>query len=149
MASVFLDLRIDGAKELDAQLAKLEVSVQRRVMGRALTKSRTRVKRHILRTIKGDIFAHPTGDLARIWKATKLFTKRRRGLILRGIRVVDADDSIKVNAIEYGHTTPGGGFIQPKSFVRSTVNRVEAEELRGIGDDIERGIDKLVAGVRN
>ena len=85
MARIF-DLSVIGAKELEKTLAALEGKIQRKVVSNALVKSRTRNKKHILVTIRGDFFKNPTGDLARIWKATKLISSNRRGVMVRGIR---------------------------------------------------------------
>ena len=149
MAGPFIDISVVGSKELERKLVALEGKIQRKVVSNALVKSRTRNKRHIANAIKGNVFKHPTGDMARIWKSTKLKSIKRKGVMVRGIMLPEAGrDAIKLQAVEYGHTTPQGGFVKGVSFIRATVNAHAEEELRQIGRDIETNIEKQIRKVR-
>lgn len=142
MAQLF-DISMLGDKALERKLRRLADKVQVKVVGSALGKSRTRTKRAILATMDSGFFKEPTGELRESFKKTKLKSSKRRGVIRRSIAQPEtAEEAIKMNSVEYGHTTPQGGFVQPKPFIRSTVNAIEDEELRRIGKDIGSGIEQ-------
>ena len=133
-----------GDKELQKKLAALPAKIEKRVIGGALAKSRTRVKRRILVVMVSPFFKEVTGAMAASFKKAKATSRAPKGLIRRGLGMPpEAEDAIKLNAVEYGHEQRGGGFVKAKPVIRSTINAMQDEEYRQIGRDMGTGIEKL------
>ena len=147
MASPAVDISMVGDKELIRKLSRLPEKVQRRVVGRELSKSRTRIKRLVVAKIsRPGFFDEPTGELLAIVKKLKSASRTSRGLIVRAFAQPETkEEAIKLNSVEYGHVQKNGGFVPAKSFMRSTVDENATAELHQIGTGIGAGIEREAA----
>ena len=153
----FVDISILGDKELSKKLAALENKHQSAAVRSALGKSATRLKKAVTAAapVRSDYEGkgHPPGMLKAALKATKTRSASRRGLIKRHwplperhlLGIDPKDQNYWPAAVEYGHKRKGGGRVPPKAYIRGTVNRYQDAEIKRIGQDIGKWIEKKAA----
>ena len=157
MAKPFVDISVLGDKALEKKLAALENKHQAAAVRSAFGKSGTRLKKAIVAAapVRSDYEGkgHPPGMLKAALKATKLKSFSKFGLIRRFwplpvrelLGIGPKEKHYWPAAVEYGHRRKGGGRVPPKAYIRGTVNRFQDAEIKRIGQDIGRWIEKKAA----
>lgn len=160
MAKPFVDISLFGDKALERKLAALENKHQAAAVRSALGKSATRIKKAVVAAapVRDDFTGkgHPPGMLKAALKATKLKSSSKRGIIRRvwpaplpsligGVEINKGKRSYWPYAVEYGHKRKGGGRVPPKAFIRGPMNSMQESELKKIGRDIGKWIERQAA----
>ncbi len=142
-----VDISVLGDKELERKLKRLAGAAQRKVVRQALRANAKRTHQRILGKIQGDPIKSRTGRLLAAWKATKPKAgKRSRSRLQvvvplpdRSVLGLTDDQGYYPTALEYGRRD---GSMPARPYIRPAVDEKRTEELRQIGRDIGRGIER-------
>jgi hypothetical protein len=149
-----IDIRVFGDEALAKALASFEPKVQKKVVRSALRKSLKRLKAHVVRNLSGHPVAPDSGRyLAAMIAAKPKALPRSRSSIGVGIAMPTREElgippdykkGFYPFSLEYGYTrTERAPVVVPaKAPIRRAVNSHQAEELRVMGDDVGRGVER-------
>ena len=159
MAAISISLR--GDKELIRMLDRLPVKIARKVVPAAASKSMTPVSKMAKKLVRGQ--TRGTGLLSRsIGKKRKIYRASGNTIVVVGVRMEFKrkaggssqggfrNPSKYAHLVEFGHSTPGGGFVAPKPFLRPALQRnlgkikstMSREIMIGIGKEAKKGRKK-------
>lgn len=146
MAQPVVDISVVGVKAVSAMLGKLPDAAQKKAVRFALRRSAKRLKGHIVTNLSGHPVAPRSGRLLAAMKRVKVQALKRSrtrvGVFValptrEELGIAPDDPYYYPAAVEYGHSR-----APAKRFIRNAVNDHEAEELRMIGTDIGKGIER-------
>ena len=153
MAKPF-DIAMVGDKALKAAFEALPGDLQKRVGRAALRKSAERAKVAVLLNLSGRKVDEQTGRLVNAFENTSVKTQRRGPVILAALplptrdklNIPPTDKTYYPTAVEYGHKLVRGGKavgrVPAHPYMRPAVDENRERELRLIGRDIGKGIEK-------
>jgi hypothetical protein len=150
MPLAVFDFKVTGLAEVNRMLAKLPDNVQKNVVAQAERKSSRRLIAKIA-DAADRLFVDGTGKLAAALRALKPKTRRTRGAVSvlgflptrAALGIAEKGGGYYPTAQEYGFRHAGSGkFIQPKSYIRATVNANQDAETATMAKDIGVGIEK-------
>lgn len=153
MPEPVVDIQVLGDKALTRALASFEPKVQKKVVRSALRKSLKRLKVHVVQNLSGHPVAPDSGRyLAAMIAAKPKALPRRRNSFGIGFDMPPREElGISPGyewyypmSLEYGYTRTARApvTVPPKAPIRRAVNAHQAEELRGLGSDIGRGVER-------
>lgn len=153
-------MTLDGGKELQAALDRLEKKTGNKIVRTALRDS----QKIMLMSAKASANSVVGGNMGnRIAKALQVRVGKRkiRGSYLfnvslkndpeffsgaktdrKGVRTKKKIYYIPA-AIEYGHTAPNGTFVQPRSFLRSPDDATRQQRIEHFQNKVKQGIEQF------
>lgn len=146
MAQPVVDISMVGDKEVERMFAQLPDASQKKVVRPAFRKSAKRTKARIVTNLSGHPVTPQSGKLLAAMKRVKIRAMKRSrarvGVVVplptrEEVGISPEDKHYYPAAVEYGHSR-----APAKRFIRNAVNDHEADELRMIGTDIGKGIER-------
>lgn len=153
---MFISMNLTGAKELDKKLLALQTKVARKVVKKAV---RTSLKPE-LASSKSNAKSMVSGEMGALLSKNlqlKVFKKQKKGSYGMSVKMKsDVDEFVHTSksggksyipaAIEYGHKTQDGGFVQAIPFMRAAADPWMKVGIALFGKEVKKGIKEVTRG---
>lgn len=142
-----MGVNLTGFNELQTMLRKLPDEVQLKAVKPALRKMEKRFHQRVVQAFSGMPVGVVTASILTAIASAKVRLERTVGRRLGLVRYVfnlptDREDSIAVNALEYGWTDRFGHYHKARAPLRGVVDTNQKFELSQVVRDIKKGIER-------